>query len=62
MSRLLKIRSEYSMVVSLPKSTFFAMEFKWRGRIIGITGVIMDPANYEGNKNDAELSDPAKLC
>lgn len=61
-SRFLDICAEYRLVVSLPKSTFFAKEIRWCGRIIDATGVTMDPENYEGIRNASEPSNAAELC
>lgn len=62
LERFLQICGDVNLVVSLPKSTFFAEEIKWCGRLIDSVGVTMDPANYEGIKDSSEPINAAELC
>lgn len=62
MSRFLNIYTSYSLVETLPMSTFFAEKIKRCGRIIHVTGVKIDHINYEGVKNAAELSKADEVC
>lgn len=60
--RFLEICKEKNLVISLPKSVFFAKSIKWCGRIIDGNGYRYDPANYEALKNATCPTNGAELC
>ena len=60
--RFFEICCQRNLVISLPKSKFFAKSIKWCGRIIDGDGYRYDPANNEALKNTVEPTNAAELC
>lgn len=61
-ARFLAICRQHNLVISLPKSTFFATSIRWCGRILDAKGVRMNPENYEGVRDAQEPQTASELC
>lgn len=59
LEKFLDACQRYRLVVSLPKSTFYTSALIWRGRSIDSSGVLMDPASYDGIKDCADPTNTA---
>lgn len=62
LDKFLQICSTYNLVISLPKSTFFAPQINWCGRLIDASGVRMDPSSYSGMVDASEPESAGELC
>lgn len=61
LDRFLALCAKYNLVIWLPKSTFYAKQIRWVGRLIDANGVTLDPANYSGVRDAAEPTSAAEL-
>lgn len=62
LDKFLTIYSSRNLIISLPKSTFYASEINWCGRLINASGVRMDPSSYSGMVNASEPEFAGEPC
>lgn len=60
--RFMEICRENKLLVSAKKSTFFAKEIKWFGRLVNGDGYTMDPANIAGLRDMHAPERAEELC